>query len=309
MGPELVDRVLATGGPGRGRQDLALVGEDAPLFGAAPVDPAALPAEELVRHASGVLADLVVDHAAPPANESRPRLIRPRYLFRGDPWLTRSARVQLLAQGKPPGGPRPRALIVVAPVEVYCADVWAAIAANAMVPRWSTWLARLDEQLPPRVDPVVQAGLLAKRVGRRKVEICVGLDPVAELLDASVETPQRLSHAALDAMRHVRGVLRVTVGEPGARALMGSTLVPWLGASDDPGLPRPGVPRQQMPWLRAEAVRWQSELAAAGYAVHGGGLDELTPADPVRTTPPSDDEVLHVMLRTLQQSAGRGRTE
>jgi hypothetical protein len=310
LGADLIDRILTTGGPGRGHQDLALVGDStdgkAPEFGPAPVDPTQLPADELVRLASGVLADLVVDRATPAPADPRPRLLRPRYLLRGDPWLTRAARVQLRSLGLPPGGRRGRALVVVSPLDVYCADLWAAISAHSTVPRWSTWLTRLDEQLPPRVDPVLQAARAADRVGRGRVHLCVGLDAVGELLDAPVETPARLSHAALDAMRQVRGVLRVTVGEPGARALVGSTLIPWLGAADNPKLPRPGVPRSRLPWLRAEARRWQSELGAAGYAVHGGGLDELMPADPVRTLPPTDEEIVHVMLRTLQWAAGEG---
>lgn len=308
LGPadaDLVERVIAAGGPGRGQQDLGLIGaDDGQAFGAAPVDPALMPAEELVRLASGVLADLVVDRPGSAPADARPKLLRHRYLLRGDPWLTRSARTQLRARGLPPGGPRARGLVVVSRLDDYCADLWSALSANASVPRWSTWLQRLDERLPPRVDPVVQAAALAERAGVRDVRICIGLDAVAELLDVPLTPPVRLSHAAVEGLRHVRGVLRVTVGEPGTRALVHSTLVPWLGAGDDVDLPRPATPRMQLPWLRAEANRWQAGLA--GYAVRGGSLEELAPADPLRTTAPTDDEILHVMLRTLRWAAKEG---
>jgi len=298
--PELVDRVLASAAPGRGHQDLALLGDDEPQFGAVPVDPAAMPVVELVRLASGVLADLVVERPEPPAPELRGRLLRPRYLLRGDPWLGRSARAELTAQGLPPGSRlRPRALVVLAPVDDYCADLWAGWSIDGALPRWTGWLDRLGHRLPPRADPVATAARLAVRTGPARVHVCLGLAAVAELLGAELTAPRSLSHAALEAMRQIKAVLRVTVGEPGARALVGSTLVRWLSEGDDAALPRPGVPRRHQPWLRAEAARWQAELRQ--YAVHGGSLDQLAPAEPVRTREPEDDEVLHVMLRTLLQ--------
>jgi len=299
--PELVDRVLASAAPGRGHQDLALVGDEERQFGAAPVDPAAMPVAELVRLASGVLADLVVDRPEPPTPEQRGGFLRPRYLLRGDPWLGRAARAQLGAQGLPPGGRlRPRALVVLAPVDDYCADLWAGWSISGTVPRWTSWLDRLDHRLPPRADPVATAARLAARTSPGRVHVCLGLTSVAELLGAELTAPPPPSHAALEAIRQVKAVLRVAVGEPGARALVDSTLVPWLSEGDDAALPRPGVPRRHQPWLRAEAARWRAELGQ--YAVHGGSLNELAPAEPVRTQEPHDDEVLHVMLRTLLQT-------
>jgi hypothetical protein len=300
----LIEQILATGAPGRGQQCLALVGDDTPPFGAAPVDPATMPAAELVRLASGVLADLVIDRPRPAPTEARTKLFRPRYQLRGDPWLTRSAHRQLRALGLPPGGLRARGLVVVDPIDDFCVDLWAAQSARVMGPRWSTWLQRLDGQLPSRVDPARQAAALTRRRSVRRVEICVGFDAVGEILGVPLTPPARLSHAALDAMRHVRVVLRVSVGEPGARALVSSTLLPWLGAGDDADLPRPGVPPKLLPWLRAEAQRWQRDLA--GYPVRGGSLEQLAPAEPGRSSPPTDDEILHVLLRTLRSAAEGG---
>ena len=306
--PAFADRVLAAAGPGRGHQDLGLIGDDPSAFGAAPVDPGGVPAEELVRLASGLLADLAVERPLPPARRRLPSIRRPGYLLGGDPWLGRAARIQLAGQGKPPGGRllggRPRALVVLAPIDVYCADVWGAHAIETAMPRWNTWLDRLHHGSLRHADPVAAASALAAQVGRDRVHLCLGLPAVAELLGASIDVPEPLSHAALETLRLVRAVLRIAVGDPQARELVEDTLAPWLSAADpstgsgqattEPG---PGVPRQHLPWLRAEAERWQRELA--GYAVHGGGLDSLAPAEPARTLPPDDDEVLRVMLRTL----------
>ncbi len=53
----LVDGVLAASAPGRGRPDLELVGVDEERrFGPPAVDPAALPDDELLRVATGLLA-------------------------------------------------------------------------------------------------------------------------------------------------------------------------------------------------------------------------------------------------------------
>lgn len=297
------DRVLTSAGPGRGHQDLSLIGDDLRAFGAAPVDPVAVPADELVRLATGVLADLVVEEPRHPVRRRPRRVARPGYLLDGDPWLGRSARIQLTDQGRPPGGRRlggrPRALVVLAPIDVYCADVWGALSIDYAMPRWTTWLDRLDRGSPRHADPTAAAATLAARVGHDRVHLCLGLPAVAELLGTSIDVPEPLSHAALETIRLVRAVLRIDVGDPTARMLVDDTLLPWLGAADDAELPGPGVPRQHLPWLRDEAERWQRELA--GYAVHGGSLDSLAPAEPARTLPPDDDEVLRVMLRTLSR--------
>ena len=66
----LGESVLAASAAGRGRPDLELVGAGPDsTFGPAPVDPAELPAGELVRVAASVLADQVVDAGAPAQGE------------------------------------------------------------------------------------------------------------------------------------------------------------------------------------------------------------------------------------------------
>ena len=62
----LADSVLAASAAGRGRPDLELAGAvPESAFGPAPVDPAALPAGELVRVAASLLADQVADAGLP----------------------------------------------------------------------------------------------------------------------------------------------------------------------------------------------------------------------------------------------------
>lgn len=302
--PALVARVLASAGPGRGHQQLTLLGDDHPGFGTPPLDPTDLPAEELVRLASAVLADLVVERGVVPGPVPRPPLLRKRFVLYGDPWLVRSARDQLQAAGMPPGGRALRAIVVVSPVDDHLADIWTGLAVHTAVPRWSIWLSRLGGRLPARNDPVTLARELSRRRGRRRVHVCLGLDAVADVLGAELSDPPRLSHAAVDGLRRVWSVLRVVVGDDQARTFAASTLVPWLAAADDRGLPRPVVPPARQRWLHAEAKRWADSLA--GYAVHGGGagagLADLVPGDPDRTTPPTDDEVLHVMVRALHEN-------
>ena len=83
--PELAERVLGASAPGRGRPDLGLVGvlpESA--FGPPPVDPADLPADELVRVATALIAEDVVA-AGDPLEPRTPRLLRRRYRIAGRP--------------------------------------------------------------------------------------------------------------------------------------------------------------------------------------------------------------------------------
>ena len=103
---ELATRVLEASAPGRGRPDLELVGSVEPLaFGPPPVDPADLSADELLRVATGLIAEDV--HAAglpEPRRSARPRPWRTRYRLVGDPMLADPRRADLVSRGRPPGG-------------------------------------------------------------------------------------------------------------------------------------------------------------------------------------------------------------
>ena len=100
--------MLAASAPGRGRPDLELVGVDEPRrFGPPAVDPAELPDDELLRVATGLLAEDLVRVATvpnPSAIAPNPHRPRTRYELAGDPWLAAALTAQLVADGRPPGG-------------------------------------------------------------------------------------------------------------------------------------------------------------------------------------------------------------
>src|SRR6266508_5360114 len=143
----LVRRVLASGAPGRGQQELGLVGVAEPgRYGAPPVDPADLPDDELVRLASGVLADLVVSapEPAPPRNR-RPRLFRHEYRLGGNRLTADALRAQLIRDGRPPGGTRPTVVMLLGDLGAHLADTWAARVRRAFAPPWDDWIHELAE--------------------------------------------------------------------------------------------------------------------------------------------------------------------
>jgi len=308
----LVRRVLASGAPGRGQQELGLVGvAETSRYGAPPVDPADLPDDELVRLASGVLADLVVSapEPAPPRNR-RPRLFRHEYRLAGNRLTADALRAQLIRDGRPPGGNRPTVVMLLGDLGAHLADTWAARVRRAFAPPWDDWIHELAErpQLPPRLDPVARARAWADRVSASRVHLALAPAAAGEALGVRGLTgPTRLSHAALDAAGHTKGVLRVLVNDVEREQRLRGVLLPWLEAGDTPTLPAPVVPRRHRGWLEHEARRIRAGLADAGYSVHGGELDQLLPAEPVRTAGPTDGEVLTVMLRTLRVATMEGQ--
>jgi len=310
----LVDRILHSGAPGRGQQELELVGVAEPTrYGAPPVDPSALPDDELVRLASGVLADLVVSAPEPtPPRLRRPRLLRREYRLVGNRLTADYLRAALIRDGRPPGGPRALVLVLAGDLGALLADTWAARVRRGFAPAWDGWVHRLAERrtLPSGMNPLTQARAWADRVGPDRVHLVFDIEAAGPLLGVrgpaarALTAPPRLSHAALDAAGHTKGVLRVLVNDAEREQRLRGVLLPWLEAGDSPTLPGPVVPRRYRGWLESEARRIRAGLETAGYAVHGGELDQLMPAEPVRTAGPSDGEILTVMLRTLRHAAG-----
>ena len=113
--PDLADRVLTAAAPGRGKPDLALVGVASSPYGPQPVDPSLLPADELIRVATSVLAEDVVALGVPtPARQLR-RVWRRGYRLAGDPLEVAHVRDHLTSRGRAAGGrgrhdPDPRRL-------------------------------------------------------------------------------------------------------------------------------------------------------------------------------------------------------
>lgn len=197
----ITDRVLGRSGPGRGPTELPLLWPDAPgLTGGGqvrtPVDPASLPAGELLRVGAGVLADLVRDlPLTEPATLARPaagtprtpfRRRRPSFVLDGPPRTVTGLRAALAGQGLREhrarldwlGGRRPptRPDLVIVPVlslEDLLLEVWEERARRGSPRAWRRFVRDLGGRpaLPPGADPAGTAARWARWVGPDRVHL------------------------------------------------------------------------------------------------------------------------------------------
>ncbi len=306
----LATHVLEASAAGRGRPDLELVGVGSGSeFGPAPVDPADLPAGELVRVAASVLADELVDSGLPETHGA-PRSSRWRRGYRliGDPEIAGGFREQLLARGRPPGGRRPVVVACGSDLGTMLAHVWTHRAFGEGVTAWREWLRALRErrQLPPRADLVAVCRVWDGKVGAGRLHVV--LDPAAvtalvgerRSLSAPVSAPGESGELA----RRVGSVLGLLVPPDERAALLASRLRPRIDAViARTGLGRPlVVPPSHQEWVERAAERMRQELKRSGYAVHGS-LEALVPAwpgdlDPARAGP-SPDATLDLAVQVL----------
>lgn len=321
VGPELAGRVLAASAPGRGRPDLDLVGDGGgPRFGPRPVDPADLPADELVRVAASLLADDLVA-AGRPTREAPPptRPWRRRYRLAGDPALADPLRAQLVARGRPPGGRRARILVLGAPADRMLADAFAARALNTGGPSWPEWIAILAErdQLARRVDLARLAQRWASRTSPGNVTVVLDPAAVGRLVGARrpLVVPPPLSAEAVDLARRVAAVLGVLVTPEVRTALLRETLAPRLAGAGGGAF---AVPEEHRAWLAERAERMRRQLRRGGYPVvaapggapRGGGpaegdslagvLPAYPPGGPGSVVDVDDDGVLRLAIRLLR---------
>jgi hypothetical protein len=307
-GADLATRVLTASAAGRGRPDLELVGAGAySAFGPAPVDPAELPAGELIRVAASVLADQVAEAGpAPAATPKRPTRWRRGYRLVGDPELADPLRAQLVAHGRPPGGREPRILVMGADLATMTAHAWTHRGFTEGGPAWRDWLRLLRErsELPARANLLATARTWERRVGTARVHVV--LDPVAVPHLAgcrhALTAPAVLPAEAGELGRRVSSVLGLLV-LPDARAtLLSAQLRPRVEAALRFGGGRPlAVPPAHHEWLLAAAERMREGVRRAGYAVHGD-LDTLVPrwseSDPAHAGP-SPEATLDLAIRVL----------
>lgn len=301
--PELAARVLATSAPGRGRPDLGLVGvlpESA--FGPPPVDPADLPADELVRVATALIADDTVA-AGDPLEPGTPRLLRRRYRLLGDPEITTPLRGVLVAGGRPPGGRRATVVIAGSDVADMLVHVWTARSLGAGVRAWPDWLAA-EVRRPRLLERIDLAGLAeawVPRVGagrvhvvlddpRRATRLAVGL---AAGRGRRVPTTRPLSADAVELARRTAPVVGTLVAPERRTALMWHRLRPVLAAH--PGAPL-RLPRRHRPWLEDHTDRLRRRLAAGDYAVHGA---LPAPDDRPGVAAPDEERVLELAIQVL----------
>jgi hypothetical protein len=300
----LAQRVIQASAPGRGTPDLELVGAvEESAFGPRPIDPADLPDSELIRVASGLVAEDVVAVGAPP--HPAPRVIRPwrpRYRLVGDPWLADPVRADLVRRGRPPGDRGATVYVLGTDLATMLADAWTARCFSEGGPGWREWLEPLARgpRLPPRIDLVQAAQTWGRRVGHSRVEIVLDPALLPRLLGVRRALPAAPAYTAdaVDLTRRVGAALGLLV-RPGQRAeLLRHGLGPRL--VDAPGCPL-AVPVEHREWVRRRAVGLRDALLSAGYAVHGDP-DALLPrsaSEPDSETDPDEARVLALALRLL----------
>lgn len=302
---ELVDRVLVASAPGRGRQDLELLGAVEPLaFGPRPIDPATLSADDLVRVAVGLVAeDVVAAAAAGPVERERPRVRRwrTRYRLAGDRWLADEMRAELVAQGRPPGGRGAVVAVVGTDLATMVAHHWQATCFTDGGSDWPRFLAgiRRRGRLPRPVDLAAVAGRWAAEPVPGQVRVV--LDPARVAKVVGVRRLGILPDVAADAAelaRRTAGALGILVTPPERTTLMRAVLRPRLAGV--PG-PRPVVPAPHRAWFEEEARRLQRELRARDYPVVGD-LDALLPRWPDLPAGEHDDAAGDNSGRSERQS-------
>ena len=305
----LVERVLGASAPGRGRPDLELVGVDEERrFGPRPVDPADLPDDELLRVATGLLAEDLVAQGPRVPVVRRPRRLRIRYELAGDPWLAAAATEQLVAAGRPPGGGGRAVHVLGADVPTMLAHVWATAAFGAGAPAWPDFLARVRarRRLPDRVDlPAVVDRFSARpHTGR----VGVVLDPArlpalvgARRLGPRLAPAPELAGVATELARQVGAVLSLHVRPEQQRALLTTRLRPRLASVA--GAP-PAVTPEHRDWVEDAAVAMRQRLLRARYPVVGDP-DRLLPLEDPRpgVTGPESGPVLDLAIELLAEEA------
>lgn len=325
----LADVVLHRSAPGRGlaQQPLSWPEPDgAPRrFGPPPVDPSAVPVEELVRVAIGTLTELLLSTPLPPAPSelARGRFTRtPAFVLAGAPVTTSVVRRELAVAGHAEGGRSPRVVILAQPLDQTLAQVWSARVQRGAPVRWSgfveRWAGRLE--LPPSADYPALARRWAAEVGHDAVHVLVApVDPGAEVaaglgLQVRTRHPEQqprwkdLTVAGVDVARRVDAVLRVrAAGADRAEAVRRCTSVLAIVA------PGPGpltVPEPFQEWVGLRAQRVADDLRGGGYAVLGE-VGDVVPRSRDRSeglpTGPRRADVLRVAVDACLHQASATR--
>lgn len=275
----LVQRVLAASAPGRGRPDLELVGaEDPPRFGPRPVDPGSLPETELLRVATGLIAEDLVSEGVPdPAPVRRPRRRRRRYRLAGDPWLVAPACAALIDDGRPPGGPAATVHVLGTDLASMIRDSWMTGTFTEGGRAWPAFLAALRrrDRVPRRVDLPAIAQRWRRTPGPVGVDVVLDLSALPRLVGARSSLTRPLvtggsvgvvaGHAA-ELARQVAGSLGVLVVPPRRAELLRGRLLPRL--ADVPG-PPVAIPVEHREWVEEQAAAMRREVLRGGYPVVG----------------------------------------
>ncbi|WP_457207490.1 hypothetical protein, partial [Nocardioides sp. P5_C9_2] len=294
VAPSVAHRVLTAAAPGRGKPDLALAGVPRSEYGPRPVDPGTLPADELVRVATSVLAEDVVRLGVPRGARGLPRPWARPHRVAGDPVMAVAARQAL--------GPRHlgrgRMVVIGAPLDQMLADVWTRRCFERGSFAWSEWLRfwRQRDQLPPRIDlPAV-----AERHRGSPGGVVVVLERTALPQALGVRHLPPLRRPGADAAelgRRIATVVGVLVSTDERAALMSRTLWPRIPLTT---MPPVSVPDEHREWVTRAAEGMTRGLRRAGYPVVGDPAavaPVLTGETPAAERP--DVAVLELAVRML----------
>jgi hypothetical protein len=293
----LAERVLAAPAAGRGKADLPLVGAATAGFGARPVDPATISAHELLRVASVLLADDLVSLGADPVRRSWARPWRRRFRLVGDPVVVGVLRQDLLARGRPEGGPRPFLVAVGAPLDDLLASTWTQRCFETGAMPWTEWLRfwRERDQLPARAD--LPDSVRRWHARRPFVRIVTDLERLPHHVGVRSLPQVRVPGAdQAELARRVAAVvgLKVPAGQrPGLMRTL-QRRIPDTGAA--PVV----VPARERDWVASSAARMTRSLTRAGYPVVGD-LADLAPRTSATTGPAAvdDQQVLDLAIRMV----------
>ena len=275
LSTRLAERVLTAAAPGRGKPDLPLVGVGLSTYGPQPVDPSALPADELVRVATSVLAEDVVALGVPTPPRQLGRTWRRGVRLIGNPLEAADAR-ELLAGRRSPRGPR-AAVVIGGPLDQMLADVWTRRCFERGSGAWLEWLRFWQQRggLPPRIDLVAIAE--RQRVAHRSVKVVLDRSALPHVLGVRRLPPlARPGADAAELARRIATVVGLLVSPDDRAELMTHTLLPRMPAT---ATPQVSLPDEHREWVCAAAHRMTRELRRAGYPVVGD-LDSLVPVDP-----------------------------
>lgn len=300
----LAERVLAAPAAGRGKADLPLVGIPHRGFGAAPVDPAAISAHELLRVASVVLADDLVALGPDPVATSWSRPWRRRFRLVGDPLVAAATREHLLGLGRPEGGPRPFVVVVGRPLDELLAHTWTQRCFETGATPWAEWLRfwRERDQLPARADLLAS---VHRWGGRRPfVRVVTDTDLLPRQVGVRSLPPVAVPGAdQAELARRVAAVVGLRIERQARPGLM-RTLRRRIPHS---GVAPVGVPARERAWVARSAARTIRGVSRAGYAVVGNLADLEPRAATAGPTGPDDRQVLDLAIRMLVDPGWRER--
>jgi hypothetical protein len=319
----LVDLVLSTTGPGRGLVDVPLPwpGSGPASVGTPPIEPEAIPADELIRACTGVLVRLLAAvHPAAGREPARPwRPWRRGFTLLGAPTTAGLVRAALLERGLREGGSRTTYFVLGGPLEDLMAQRWSARVRAGAAMRWQRmWrTAAANDRVPPGIALSTIAAHLAGEFAPARVHVVLADDPTAALAHVAQvlgvpagPVAARSDVLATDLLRRLNPALTLAIGEEPRRRVI-DQVWPEIAAGEESGLL--GVPAREIDWAVETGERMAAALAAgltAGrYAVHGDPALVVPARRPGVRRAPDPDAVLAHALTVVGRAWRLVRTE